>query len=380
MPTVPSSWKRQISIVIVFSVFVVMGLTSASGVRESFRSMGTTPFDRFRSILSTQTEFSTDPLTLYCDLRDANDQQTCAALRARFPLRLSKWNINFAKHMHAPFMVMCPEFAIAELSKQIDRPLRFVANTHRVAMTLIADSELPVHSWNDVTNSTIVVFENHFSEMLLRSIFELIDATIKIIAVNTYQEMYDTWNRGDADLIFLLCSHPNPFVSNLSYIRRIKLIPWDLIFQNTREGPLNNQALAGRVAKDGGSTKNTMLDIQLLQFSIPGILSIDVPLWFHDCEKNGRTRATKNDVPFCQIKRYNVVSLDQYHRTYGFRMMLLGSDDAPSHNVRAFVQMMHEQSQEMHTTMRWMVRDSSFLYCPPALQMHPGVQSFIEGV
>lgn len=335
---------------------------------ETFRSLGATPYDQYRSILATPSTHAVNPITLYCDLREANDRRSCEAMAALFPLRVYDWTPQFAKHMRDPFLVLCPEFAIPDVQRHVQAPLQFVANPYRVAMTLLADSESPISSWRDVATSSVIVFEHHFSEQLLRTIAELLDMPIKILTARSYQDMYGMWSRGEGDILFLLGSHPHPFVANLSAHRRLKLLPWDIF-----EG-------SATAAADGGAAPR-VLDPELLKFALPGIVSINVPLWYNECTKLPSLEAeqfAQTNTLKCEIKRYNVNSLEQYHPTYGFRMVLLATDSVSVHTTQALLRTLYQQRLPLYREMRWMIRDEAMVYCPPSLNFHAGARLFLE--
>lgn len=331
---------------------------------ESWRTFGTTPYDQYQSVLYTPSEHSVRRIKLYADLRDVNCRRTCEAIAQHFPLSLYDWTPQFAEHMRTPFLVLCPEFTVASLQRQVPTPLHFVANPYRVAMTLIADSESNISSWRDMKTHAVIVFEHHFSEQLLRGFSELLDSPIKIVTVRSYQEMYTRWRRGDAELMFLLCSHPNPFVANLSAHKRIKLLSFDV----SEERP-------------GADTGAQILDPQLLEFEFPGILRINVPLWYNECkhlDEPDRTKWMRTEEMVCQTKRYTVNSLDQYHRTYGFRMMILATENVPDSTTATLLHTLYQKRKTLYQTMRWMIRDDALVYCPPTLSVHAGARAYME--
>ena len=335
-------WSKKIVYVVVMITLLV--LSQCVYNRESFRMhlpLDTPMYDRYRSILQTETSFSVEPLRLYSDTRHANERLVCEALSRLFPLNIYEWKMQFIERMRTPFLITVPEYVNGDIQDKFETELYFVANLFHVSMTLIVDSTSAIDTWDDVRRSTIGVFENSKCEFLIRKVFEVLDTPIKIVAVHTYQEMYTRWLDGDFEVIFMLCSHPSTFVANLSIQRRIKILKWE-IFKNE--------------------------NIQhLINFWFPGIVKTVIPLWYHDCKSNSK----------CELKRYNVLSLDQYLDSYGFRMNILASHDVPKESTHALARTLHNRNEKMRLNMRWMLPISQMFYCPRRLSYHSGVREYL---
>lgn len=339
-------WSKQIvyiAVVITLLILFLRQRVDSSDTRESFqmRLINTPVYDRYRSILQTQTAFSVQPLTLYSDTRDANERLTCETLAQLFPLQIYDWTLKYIDQMRSPFLIVLPEYINADMQNKFKEELHFVANLYHVSITLIVDSTSPIDTWDDVRSSTIGVFEHSKCEHFIRKVFEVLESPIKIITVGSYQEMFDRWINGDFDVIFMLCSHPSIFVANMSTRRRIKILKWD-IFED--------------------------VNIQhLIKFWFPGIVRTVIPLWYHECKDGAQ----------CELKRYNVLSLDQYLKSFGFRMNVLASQDVPPESMHALARTLRNRNEQLRLDMRWMLPASKMFYCPRLLNYHPGVRKYL---
>ena len=92
-----------------------------------------------------------------------------------------------------------------------------------------------------------------------------------------------------------------------------------------------------------------------------------------DLEKTGWRKAEIK----CETKRYNVNSLDQYHRSYGFRMIMLATEGVPNHTTHALLRTLYQRREARHQRMRWMIRDEALVYCPPTLNVHAGARAYL---
>jgi hypothetical protein len=281
--------------------------------------------ERFQNILVTRSEFSQDKLTLTYDAFDINDEVFVREYLANaFPLILDQTTVGGGATPRS--LLMIPQ------SLNLGHTdMSFVISLYNVSLTMLLPVNSKFSSFESLHNLVIGTIGQHYSYPTITKLLEISGLRSSVRRYETYDDLDEAWGRGEISAIFLLCSHPNPFVEKFSFKERIKFMDWSILFDHT----LNSKATA--------------------LFYFPNLVKTQIPL-----------------------STYRIFSLTLSLPSYGFKMNILCDPGVPDHYTYNFVSTIYRNHIHLILKNRFLqdIDDQIMSYCPSYLQYHPGAKAF----
>lgn len=263
----------------------------------------------------TQSPFDQQRLILCYDNFDLNDEIMAQDLKEMFPLTLQS-------PVGRGNLLMVPQFQNLDTKDML-----FLVSMFNISLTLL----LPVDREDAIEDMVIGTIRSHYSYPFLLKLLQIFRLPTVIRSFATYEDLDQAWNTQSITAVFLICSHPNPFVEKFSFKNRIRFYDWSLLF----DSQINAKAT--------------------LLFYFPDMIQTSIP-----------------------VSTYRIFTLSLAFDGYGFKINLLGHRDVPSEYAYTLVQTLDDNYLTLQIRHPFLqnVNRQVMSYCPPYLQYHPGAKMF----
>jgi TRAP-type uncharacterized transport system substrate-binding protein len=207
--------------------------------------------------------------------------------------------------------------------------MKFVAKLYQVVVTVIVHVDSKFESISDLKGRRVAILNIDETKYFISKFLNILTLNnIKIIMLDSLEDLITIFDSASVDAICILCSHPNDFITTLSIHTKIRILHF------TGENPET---------------------LQIISFYFPETLTIRY-----------------------SIKDYRVFYLDQYQTGCGINKFLLCDEDILDDTVYSILNTIVKNIDNFKYNYLWSssLDEKSLVYCPPHLEYHPGAYKF----